>query len=119
MPWSLLHRQDPPPFLLPFSLWKEMLMFRDREWMLFQSSSLGVIWAVSSLLMHQLILGQIIPTSDLLLKCVETYNEEMNLPLLRVLNSLGENKKTIFYTNGKLKGLEYPAHFKTALMVDC
>jgi len=27
--------------------------------------------------------------------------------------------KTNCYTNEELKGLEYPAHFKTAVIVDC
>lgn len=47
---------------------------------------------------------------------------------MRKLNSLfldysfklwRENMKTNCYANEEVKGLEYPAHFKTVLIVDC
>lgn len=50
---------------------------------------------------------------------METFNEEMKLSLLFLDYLRRENMKTNCYANEELKGLENPAHFKTALIVDC
>lgn len=71
--------------------------------------------------MYQLILGQTVRGSDLVLTGMETVNEETKLSLFldKSFKLHRENMNTNCYTTEELKGLEYPAHFKTALIVDC